>query len=98
MFRATTPELKFILEGVDLSECDALKLTLEQGNRVISKNLSQVEIEGSAVICRLTQQETASLEANKPLYAQIRFKVDNEVLASAIETLSVHDVLNSEVL
>ena len=61
MYRGTTPTLTFRLP-IDTGSITVLSLAVAQAGQVkIEKALSDVQLDGNVVSCRLTEAETLSL-------------------------------------
>lgn len=63
MYRGTTPVLIVKCDGPDLSACSTLWLTIKQGKRELTKKKSDFSnITANRIYCKLTQDETLSLD------------------------------------
>ena len=100
MFRGTTPGLEINVGDIDLSHVTELWLTLSQGGvEKLTKTLDDVTVEGSAVSCTLTQQETLSLRASQSTLLQMRFLMDDgQAMATPIVKVMVDAILKEGVI
>lgn len=100
MFRATTPKHTFTF-SVDPNETfKIILITYSQNNNIVlEKHKEDLEFRGFDASFRLTQEESSSFEAMKPVSVQVRvLTYSDEALAFDKVILSVKDVLNDEVL
>lgn len=84
----------------DPSTYTAVLLTIAQdGENLINKNLSGLEISGADFILKLTQQETAYFTAGKRAWMQIRcFISDDDVAGNSPWPIDVYPALNDMIL
>lgn len=94
MFRGTTPTLTFNL-SMPVANISEAFVTLMQNHKIIvQKTGKNVTARGSAISCKLTQQETLMLSTSFPLEIQLRIKMtDGTALASEIFTVQVGRIL-----
>jgi len=111
MFRATTPKQVFIFD-LNPAMFARILITYAQGDEIIlEKNENDLTVEeeidnggsitGYKAWFRMTQEEANMFKARstKKVYVQVRaLTFSGEALASRIEQVNVHDVLNEEVL
>ena len=99
MIQGTTPTHIFKLP-IDTGIIQALRITYcQQGSNVIEKTERDVVMSGDTVTCTLTQQETLAFNPRQNIKLQLKvLTASGAVLASAIRELTVHEVLNKEVL
>lgn len=99
MYRASTPQQKFILPFDVNQYVEKLLITYTQDEIVFEKKLVDVKVEGNTIFYDLTQEETNLFNSNKSVKLEIRVKTKNgKVLPSKTYILPVYDVLNDEVL
>ena len=92
--RGTTPKLKFLFRSVDVSEMAVAYLTVEQGDLVIEKDLSQAEIGDGYIEWELSQEETLQIGIECNLKIQCRWKLDDGTTgASPINMVSPYQIL-----
>ena len=102
MTRGTTPTHTFTLpDNLKTATISALYITYAQhGTTVLEKTLSDVTINGGAIICTLTQADTLKFEVLDQhcgcdkVAIQVRMKTsDGAAMASDIMRIPVQDVL-----
>ena len=96
MTRGTTPSLSFTFDEIDVSQIAYGEITLNQkGRNVIIKKLKR---SGKIYYAYFTENDTLSLAVGECLVqAKVKLK-DGNVIATDIETITVHDVLNEEAM
>lgn len=86
LLRGTTPNVifKFKKDSLDVSEIEAIELTIVQGNTKYIKDLSQVTVdsEDNSVRYHFTEAETLSFKAKVPVDVQMRFKIGFEIVGT----------------
>ena len=103
MIRGTTPTLTIALP-VQPSLLSACYISFYQEvyenyayvkRRYVEKSLADCELddESFTVSVTLSQSDTLSFSADKPVLYQIRFRVGNVAYASSMETIPITDVL-----
>lgn len=99
MIRGTTPTHIFNLP-IETGTLKAVRITYEQFSRaVLEKTEGDVTMDGKTIRFKLTQEETLRFRKDVSVSFQIKvLTTDNVVLATPVETLSVKDILNEEVL
>lgn len=99
MIRATTPTHKFILPFDYNTYVKKIAIAyVQNGRTILKKTESDVEVNGSTVSYKLTQEETKRFISGN-VRVQVRvLTLNNEALASEQYTLPVTNVLNDEVL
>lgn len=91
--RGSTTSISFVL-GRDASEVDVISLVFrQQGSNMLEKTKEDGIMFENTVSFTLSQTETLSFIAGRPLSVQLRYKVDEHVPATPIFTLTVCDVL-----
>ncbi len=109
MYRATTPQHIFVFEDDPRVAYNQILITYAQDDRIVLEkgkdDLVVTEGEGCdgatvyEAALRLTQEEANLFNSKSAVKVQIRAKTYmNEVIASERMTVSVHDVLNDEVM
>ena len=89
--RGTTPEITYKSEYLP-DYFDTLWLTLKQGTTELTKEKSDVVIEGNDVKVKLTQDETLSFKVGS-VSLQLRGRIGEEAVADKITSITVADVL-----
>ena len=74
IIRGTTPPIRFSFTEVSPLEMTQAYLTIRQRNILIEKDLSEAVVTEDALLWTLTQEETLSLEENRPAQVQCRYK------------------------
>ena len=100
MIRATTPTHKFVF-SVNISEfLKKILITYSQnGNIVLEKTESDLEIVGNSCSFTLSQEETLLFSSKSTVQVQVRaISQNNKALASQKYFISVEDVLNEVIL
>ena len=95
MRRGTTHDFEIILDDVDLTAVDVLWITFAQfGSDVVTKQLSDVTIDGQTITVHLTQTDTLKFKPRANVWVQIR-GLTNSGAAWATDTFkrSVEDIL-----
>lgn len=97
--RVCSYEATFITPEVP-STYSAMLLTIWQnGNAIINKDMSELTIGETDVTVKLTQEETALLEANTPAYIQLRcYAEPYNAPGSAVFPIDVNAALNDTIL
>ncbi len=82
------------------STYSAMLLTIWQnGNAIINKDMSELEIGEADVTLNLTQEETALLTADTPAYIQLRcYAEPYDAPGSAVFPVDVNAALNETIL
>ena len=92
--RGTTPPIRFTFKEVKPSEMTEAYLTIRQRSKEIERGMDDATILEDAIEWVLTQEETLSLEENRPVKIQCRYKFsDGSAGASRIYEEPVYDVL-----
>ena len=99
IIRGTTPTHTFGLP-VDSTMCDKVRIIYSQnGKPVIKINSDRLRFSENEVLCKLTREETFSLDCAKPCEIQVRIlTIGGDVLASDIIKVGVGRCLDDEVL
>ena len=99
MIRGTTPTHTFNLE-LETRNIESIRITYKQGARVaLEKTERDATMSGTTIKVKLTQKDTYKFQLNIPVKLQLKVKtVGGDVLASRINTISVAEILNEEVL
>lgn len=99
MIRGTTPTHIFELP-IAASLIKEARITYQQGDEVVfEKTEADCTFADKSISVKLTQEDTLSLKEETKLLIQLKMlTTDNEVLANAIEYVTVERVLNEEVL
>lgn len=99
MIRGTTPQHTFLFP-FDPATCSEIIVTYQQkGIDVLEKTLPDMTIDSTAntVSYRLTQEETLGFDEGF-VRLQVKAKVGNNVMASAIMNVPATEILNEEVI
>ena len=103
MFRATTPTHTFTLD-VSTSTCDEILVTYKIDDVVLNKHYENgtlpagMTFDNKKVIIKLTQEETLTFPAGKPVKVQLRARIGTDVLDTSIFKVTVNEALNEEIL
>ena len=74
IIRGTTPPIRFSFTEVDPQAMTQAILTIRQRGVMIEKDLSEATVTEDSILWELTQEETLSLEENRPAMVQCRYK------------------------
>ena len=99
MYRATTPTHIFTLP-FDTELVKEIRVTYEQeGVTILTKTVSECELDGADIKIRLTQEETLLFEPDKRVSIQLRVLTsDNQVMASDVTKVWAYSCLDEEIL
>lgn len=100
MIRGTTPTHTFEIP-LEVSYIADLRLSYAQGGEeLITKNKTDVTLEGQTITVKLTQEETLKFDHSKSVaHVQLRVKTtDGVVLSSRIMNFNVFETLNVDTL
>jgi len=90
MKRGTTPTIQITLTNIDVSSFDCIYLTLAQHHKeLISKDKSQMEINGNVISVKLTQEDTLKLDVGIAKI-QVRLAKESGKIAIASEIVDVY--------
>lgn len=64
MRRGTTPNLVLTVEGLSNFDLAEVWLTLRTGREEITKTMSEMDIDGDTIVCRLSQEDTLALRGD----------------------------------
>lgn len=94
MIRGTTPTIRFTLP-MDTGLIDKMYITVAQGGKVVfEKTKEDCSMNGSVVICKLTQADTLDMDSNMTADIQVRGKtVNGDAVASHIFKLQPGRIL-----
>lgn len=96
MLRFSTPTIE-IETDTALSELSELWVSFKQGNAILRKTKNEIEIDGTNLKIRLTQEETAMFEADKRVEIQLRWlSANGSASGSNIEAVVFGRVLENE--
>lgn len=96
--RGTTPTIKLNIEGVRMDDIKRWYVTISQDYTQITKTNEDMEIEGTLLSIRLTQQETLRFKQSE-CEIQIRaLTPDNTAIASDIQKVNFGRILFNEVI
>lgn len=109
MYRATTPTHKFCFGDINPDDLKSILITYVQNDKIVfekTKNdltISAEEVEGEThyhASLKLAQEETNMFSPKtSSVYIQVRaLDYNDNAVASDIVKVSLHDVLNDEVL
>jgi hypothetical protein len=93
IIQGTTPTVSFTFTDIDVNELTVCYLTMTQDNLVIEKTLEEAEIGENVLTWRLTQAETLSIDADKQLRLQLRYRIGTMAYASKIFSETAYKVL-----
>lgn len=95
----TTPIISFYLPfEVDLV-AELWFTMVQRGVEVFTKELEEMEIEGSRIIVRMTQEETLKLASGQKVELQVRIRTQaGDAIASQVETVDVDRILKNGVI
>lgn len=96
MTRGTTPSLSFTFDEIDINQIAYAEITMNQkGRNVLIKKLKRT---GKVYYAYFSETDTLSLSVGDCLVqAKVKLK-DGNVIATDIETITINDVLNEEVM
>lgn len=96
MTRGTTFTLSFSFDEVEITQIKYAEITVNQkGRNVIIKKLTR---NGKTFYANFSETDTLSLESGT-CDVQVKVKLkDGNVIATDIETLTVNEILNGEVM
>ena len=96
--RGSTPTIRFKLH-TDASAIDLLHISFAQFRKiVITRNLSDIEIDGEVISCKLTEEETLALTSNGILYVQVRAGINGDRPVTPIYQIEVLPILEGGLL
>lgn len=95
--RGTTPHIECTVEGIELNTLDIVWLTLKQGDYTITKDKSDMVIDGNKIKIWLTQEETLKYK-NGSVSVQFRGRYGDEAVASDIKTFRVEEILRDGII
>lgn len=95
----TTPIISFYLPfEVDLV-AELWFTMVQRGVEVFTKELDDMEIEGSKIIVKMTQEETLKLASGQKVEIQVRIRTTgDDAIASQVETVDVDRILKNGVI
>lgn len=94
MTRGTTPTIRYTFSLIDVNDIVVAYLTMEQGDLIISKELSTATKGDNYLEWSLTQNETLSLSEEKNVSVQLRYKTaDGNAYATRIVTEKPYKIL-----
>lgn len=94
IIRGTTPPIRFAFSEVSPLDMTQAILTIRQRSVLIEKNLREAVVTEDALLWQLTQEETLSLEENRPAKVQCRYKFNSGTVgASRIYEEPVYGIL-----
>lgn len=99
MIKGTTPTHEFEVD-FDTSTIEKVQIVYSQnGNVILTKNVSDCSIKDKIISVDLTQEETLLFSCSSKVDIQIRVRTKNDkVISSDIITINVGKCLNEEVL
>ena len=98
MIRSSTPTIE-IQTDIDLQSLSGFWVSFKQGNEILRKTKSEVEIIENTLKVRLTQEETAKFKAEQLVEIQLRWLSENgSAGGSNIERVQFGRVLEDEVI
>ena len=99
MRRGTTPTFTFTIP-FNVSIISSFRLIFKQEkHNILVKNNSECALSDNSISVTLSQKETLSFDAEKPVMAQLRVLTKSgEALSSQIVVVDIKDTLDEEVL
>ncbi len=93
IIQGTTPTVSFTFNDINVNDLTVCYLTMTQGDLVIEKTLEDAEIGENVLTWRLSQTETLSIDADKTLRLQLRYRIGSMAYASKIFSETAYKVL-----
>ena len=94
IIRGTNSSIKIKFSKVNPAEINTAYLTIKQtGKDILEKNLAECTVGDNYIEWILTQEETLSFSADRPVTIQCRYKVNETAAATLKYTESVYDIL-----
>ena len=102
MYRYTTPTVTLKISGIDFSEVSLFRIGFKKGKHIVLREVAadddMVDAAEGTIIVKLTQEETASLEAGI-FKVQVRCKMANgDVLATEEVAKTLRDVIDEVII
>ena len=94
MYRGTTPPFQINVDGVNLSDYPTLQLSISQDDVLITKDTTDMNIEGNVIKVTLTQNDTLSLDEGMCELQLRGLSTSGVAIASDTTKIKVSDILS----